>query len=93
MAILVFTWSIGPQLHNPYIATPLSIAAYRMASSPSDTTGSKNVIQWLERLQSSLPTQGDGGKRVPNIDESIHSLLSGSGQWRGAADEDSEGEG
>ena len=36
------------------MATPLSIAAYRMASSPSDAAGSRNVIQWLERLQSSM---------------------------------------
>ena len=49
------------QLHNPYTATPLSIAAYRMASSPSDTHGSRNVIQWLERLQQSAANQPGAG--------------------------------
>ncbi|TDL16780.1 hypothetical protein BD410DRAFT_807837 [Rickenella mellea] len=46
--------SLLKQLHNPYLATPMSIAAYRMASSPSDTSGSRNVLQWLERLQRSI---------------------------------------
>src|SRR5260221_13655335 len=45
------------QLHNPYIATPLSIASYRMATSPSDQTNT-NVIAWLDRLQSSVREQG-----------------------------------
>ncbi|KAI5120043.1 hypothetical protein M0805_000293 [Coniferiporia weirii] len=49
--------SLLKQLHNPYMATPLSIAAYRMASSPSDVHGSRNVIQWLERLQQSAQNQ------------------------------------
>ena len=47
------------------MATPLSIAAYRMASSPSDAQGSRNVIQWLERLQQSAQNQpgaGAGGR-------------------------------
>lgn len=47
------------QLHNPYKATPLSIASYRMATSPSDS-GNQNVIAWLDRLQSSV--QSAGGK-------------------------------
>lgn len=42
------------------MATPLSIAAYRMASSPSDSQGSRNVIQWLERLQQSVQNQAVG---------------------------------
>ncbi|KAH8109643.1 fungal-specific transcription factor domain-containing protein [Phellopilus nigrolimitatus] len=53
--------SLLKQLHNPYMATPLSIAAYRMASSPSDTHGSRNVIQWLERLQQSAHNQPGAG--------------------------------
>jgi hypothetical protein len=40
------------QLHNPYLATPLSIASYRMATSPSDQNN-QNVIDWLDRLTSS----------------------------------------
>ncbi|KAL5501248.1 hypothetical protein ACEPAH_9635 [Sanghuangporus vaninii] len=53
--------SLLKQLHNPYMATPLSIAAYRMASSPSDAQGSRNVIQWLERLQQSAQNQPGAG--------------------------------
>ncbi|KAF7311314.1 hypothetical protein MKEN_01033100 [Mycena kentingensis (nom. inval.)] len=45
--------SLLKQLHNPYIATPLSIASYRMATSPSDTTN-RNIIAWLDRLQASV---------------------------------------
>ncbi|TFK71035.1 hypothetical protein BDN72DRAFT_493272 [Pluteus cervinus] len=55
--------SLLKQLHNPYIATPLSIASYRMATSPSDTTNS-NVLAWLDRLQASVSTAG--GKVGPN---------------------------
>ena len=42
-----------PQLHNPYLATPLSIQAYRNATSSSDQHR-QNVIAWLDRLQSSV---------------------------------------
>ncbi|KAJ6552076.1 hypothetical protein DFH09DRAFT_601358 [Mycena vulgaris] len=45
--------SLLKQLHNPYIATPLSIASYRMATSPSDTTN-RNILAWLDRLQASV---------------------------------------
>ncbi|KAF7318088.1 hypothetical protein HMN09_00316700 [Mycena chlorophos] len=45
--------SLLKQLHNPYIATPLSIASYRMATSPSDTAN-RNIIAWLDRLQASV---------------------------------------
>jgi hypothetical protein len=50
------------QLHNPYIATPLSIASYRMATSPSDQNN-KNVLAWLDRLQASV--KDAGGKAGP----------------------------
>ncbi|KAJ7226928.1 hypothetical protein GGX14DRAFT_627532 [Mycena pura] len=46
------------QLHNPYIATPLSIASYRMATSPSDATN-RNIIAWLDRLQASVRSGAD----------------------------------
>lgn len=48
------------QLHNPYIATPLSIASYRMATSPSDQNNT-NVLSWLERLQTSVHDVGKSG--------------------------------
>jgi hypothetical protein len=41
------------QLHNPYLAAPLSIEAYRMAT-PSSDHHRKTVIEWLDRLQSSV---------------------------------------
>ncbi|KAJ6479456.1 hypothetical protein C8R47DRAFT_983369, partial [Mycena vitilis] len=47
--------SLLKQLHNPYLATPLSIESYRMATSPSDTTN-RNILTWLDRLQSSVRT-------------------------------------
>ncbi|KAH9475248.1 Protein priB [Psilocybe cubensis] len=49
--------SLLKQLHNPYIATPLSIASYRMATSPSDSNN-RNVLAWLDRLQSSVRDAG-----------------------------------
>jgi hypothetical protein len=42
-----------PQLHNPYLATPLSIQAYRNATSSSDQHR-QNVIARLDRFQSSV---------------------------------------
>jgi len=53
----LFTLIFPVQLHNPYIATPLSIASYRMATSPSDQTNN-NVLAWLDRLQSSVREPG-----------------------------------
>lgn len=52
--------SLLKQLHNPYIATPLSISSYRMATSPSDQNNS-NIIAWLDRLNSSVRTAGGHG--------------------------------
>lgn len=45
------------QLHNPYAATPLSIASYRLATSPSDQNN-RNVIAWLDRLEESVQAAG-----------------------------------
>ncbi|KAF6756613.1 fungal-specific transcription factor domain-containing protein [Ephemerocybe angulata] len=45
--------SLLKQLHNPYLATPLSIASYRLATSPSDQNKG-SVLAWLDRLQSSV---------------------------------------
>ncbi|KAH8976971.1 fungal-specific transcription factor domain-containing protein [Lactarius hatsudake] len=45
--------SLLKQLHNPYLATPLSIEAYRMAT-PSSDHHRDSVITWLDQLQSSV---------------------------------------
>ena len=52
--------SAARQLHNPYAATPLSIASYRMATSPSDQNN-RNVIAWLDRLEESVQAAGRSG--------------------------------
>jgi len=72
--------SLTHQLHNPYLATPLSIEAYRNATSTSDQHR-QNVIAWLDRLQSSVrsprptgsasnPFQLDTRKSAGQSDES-----------------------
>ncbi|OSX62760.1 hypothetical protein POSPLADRAFT_1141216 [Postia placenta MAD-698-R-SB12] len=48
------------ELHNPYTATPLSIASYRMATSPSDKNN-RDVIAWLDRLEESVAAAGGSG--------------------------------
>ncbi|KAJ7485082.1 hypothetical protein B0H11DRAFT_1149994 [Mycena galericulata] len=62
--------SLLKQLHNPYIATPLSIASYRMATSPSDATN-RNILAWLDRLQASVRAGAgsalDGAGSTPNF--------------------------
>lgn len=61
--------SIPLQLHNPYTATPLSIASYRMATSPSDSSN-KNVLAWLNHLQSSVKDAGGKtGSRAFKLDD------------------------
>ncbi|KAI0738159.1 hypothetical protein C8Q80DRAFT_1222509 [Daedaleopsis nitida] len=49
--------SLLKQIHNPYLATPMSIASYRMATSPTDQNN-QNVLAWLDRLQASVQTAG-----------------------------------
>ncbi|THH12044.1 hypothetical protein EW146_g7836 [Bondarzewia mesenterica] len=53
--------SLLKQLRNPYLATPLSIDAYRMAT-PSGDNQRRDVIAWLDRLQSSSTVRGSGSK-------------------------------
>ena len=48
------------QIHNPYLATPMSIASYRMATSPTDQNN-QNVLAWLDRLQASVQAAGASG--------------------------------
>jgi hypothetical protein len=52
--------SFAEQLHNPYLATPLSVVSYKAATSPSDSDN-MNVVDWLDRLQASIkqPTTAD----------------------------------
>jgi hypothetical protein len=45
--------SLLKQLHNPYLASPLSIEQYRNATASNDKHR-QNVIAWLDRLQSSV---------------------------------------
>lgn len=46
------------------MATPLSIASYRMATSPSDQNN-RNIIAWLDRLQASVRAGGGAAAREP----------------------------
>ncbi|KAF8177381.1 hypothetical protein K438DRAFT_1845777 [Mycena galopus ATCC 62051] len=66
--------SLLKELHNPYIATPLSIASYRMATSPSDTTNC-NILAWLDRLQASVRAN-NGDISAANFASSAFASLS-----------------
>ncbi|KAJ3986547.1 putative fungal-specific transcription factor [Lentinula detonsa] len=77
--------SLLKQLHNPYIATPLSIASYRMATSPSDSTNN-NVLAWLDRLRTSV--QDAGGKGGPGAFSDGRFSVNG-----GNAEDDDESDG
>ncbi|KAJ7208439.1 hypothetical protein B0H12DRAFT_1034254 [Mycena haematopus] len=78
--------SLLKQLHNPYIATPLSIASYRMATSPSDASN-RNILAWLDRLQASVRA-GAGDISAANFASSASETLMESDD-----DEVNEGEG
>ncbi|KAJ7666954.1 hypothetical protein DFH06DRAFT_1384519 [Mycena polygramma] len=67
--------SLLKQLHNPYIATPLSIASYRMATSPSDATN-RNILTWLDRLQASVRAGTPGDTTAANFASSTSASLS-----------------
>jgi hypothetical protein len=69
--------SLLKQIHNPYIATPMSIASYVTATSPSDSNN-RDIIESLSRLKSSLKT-ADGKKEA-------HAFSNSQG-----VDEDSDG--
>ena len=68
------------QLHSPYTATPMSIASYRLSTSPSDRT-KQTVVEWLDRMQSSVES---------NL--RLHTGDSFNFDMRGTADGDSEDE-
>ncbi|KAF8631666.1 hypothetical protein AX17_005067 [Amanita inopinata Kibby_2008] len=59
--------SLLKQLHNPYTATPLSIASYQMATSPSDRNN-REVMDWLNRLKSSVKNANVKGDRRAFMD-------------------------
>ncbi|KAJ3884780.1 hypothetical protein GG344DRAFT_83513 [Lentinula edodes] len=76
------------KFNNPYVATPLSIASYRMATSPSDSSNN-NVLAWLDRLRTSV--QDAGGKAGPVAFTDV--CFSGNGgDMDDEDDEDDEGE-
>lgn len=58
--------SLLKQLHNPYLATPLSVASYKAATSPSDSDN-MNVVDWLDRLQASLKQPGMASPTDPDF--------------------------
>lgn len=76
------------KLHNPYVATPLSIASYRMATAPSDSSNN-NVLAWLDRLRISV--QDAGGKAGPGAFTDVRFSGNG-GDVDDEDDEDDEGE-
>ncbi|KAH7879353.1 fungal-specific transcription factor domain-containing protein [Lentinula edodes] len=80
--------SLLKQLHNPYVATPLSIASYRMATSPSDSSNN-NVLAWLDRLRTSV--QDAGGKAGPGAFTDVR-FSGNDGVVDDEDDEDDEGE-
>ncbi|KAI9068941.1 hypothetical protein FKP32DRAFT_1671776 [Trametes sanguinea] len=59
--------SLLKQIHNPYLATPMSIASYRMATSPTDQNN-QNVIAFLDRLQASVSTAGSSAMNAFKLD-------------------------
>ncbi|KAI1793795.1 hypothetical protein LXA43DRAFT_206444 [Ganoderma leucocontextum] len=60
--------SLLKQIHNPYLATPMSIASYRMATSPTDQNN-QNVLAWLDRLQASVQAaRASGGLNAFKMD-------------------------
>ncbi|VDB86073.1 unnamed protein product [Peniophora sp. CBMAI 1063] len=88
--------SLLKQLHNPYLATPLSIAAYRMATPDADHHR-QNVVAWLDRLQSSVrnPPRGPGGVDMQafSLDSRVRATPSakgGSARGEGESDEEDE---
>ncbi|KAI0084549.1 hypothetical protein BDY19DRAFT_970897 [Irpex rosettiformis] len=79
--------SLLKQLHNPYLATPLSIASYRMATSPSDQN-KQNILIWLDRLQDSVRTAGgSGGTNAFNLDSRNRAAADGEEESDSEAEE------
>ncbi|EIW52694.1 uncharacterized protein TRAVEDRAFT_53136 [Trametes versicolor FP-101664 SS1] len=93
--------SLLKQIHNPYLATPMSIASYRMATSPTDQNN-QNVIAFLDRLQSSVPPAGTsadafkldsrGERHSGESDEEWHDAGANELTERGSAGQDEDNE-
>ncbi|KAI0683838.1 fungal-specific transcription factor domain-containing protein, partial [Cytidiella melzeri] len=82
--------SLLKQLHNPYVATPLSIASYRNATSPSDQN-KQSVLTWLDRLQDSVRTAGrSGGLQAFNLDSRAREGTDGEEESESEAEEAGE---
>ncbi|TCD66046.1 hypothetical protein EIP91_001854 [Steccherinum ochraceum] len=78
--------SLLKQLHNPYLATPLSVASYRMATSPSDQNN-RNVLAWLDRLEASVRTAGkSGGAKAFGLGSRVHAEADGDQTDEGESD-------
>ncbi|KAG1853069.1 hypothetical protein F4604DRAFT_1933338 [Suillus subluteus] len=58
--------SLLKQLHNPYLATPLSVASFKAATSPSDSDN-MNIVDWLDHLQASTKQPGMASPTDPNF--------------------------
>ncbi|KAH7920352.1 hypothetical protein BV22DRAFT_1021375 [Leucogyrophana mollusca] len=86
--------SLLKQLHNPYIATPLSIASYKMATSPSDKDNI-NVVDWLDRLQAGNAAPGsDGANTLKDLRSAAFALDSRASRMDvGDSDEGAEDDG
>ncbi|KAF9788176.1 hypothetical protein BJ322DRAFT_1001297 [Thelephora terrestris] len=80
--------SLLKQLHNPYGATPLAIAAYQSSTSPSDEN-KESIVEWLEKLTASFNSdvKAAGGTMKS------HSFTFTSPVKDTASDTDSDGDG
>ncbi|KAF8554878.1 hypothetical protein OG21DRAFT_1012322 [Imleria badia] len=63
--------SLLKQLHNPYMATPLSIDQFKLAMSPSDKDNVR-VVDWMDRLQSSTQQPGQASAARMEIIRDMH---------------------
>ncbi|KAG6333341.1 hypothetical protein ID866_5747 [Astraeus odoratus] len=78
--------SLLKQLHNPYTATPLSISAFQMATSPSDKDNVR-IVDWMDRLQSSTRPPG---KPCPSRTDVLRELRNSYRSTEDAAMDDSD---
>ncbi|KAF7290709.1 hypothetical protein MIND_01311600 [Mycena indigotica] len=62
--------SLLKQIHNPYTATPMSIASFRMASSPSDAND-VDVVTWLSQMKASIPPDAPSSTVLPQDDATL----------------------
>ena len=72
------------QLHNPYMATPLSIDQFKLAISPSDKDNVR-VVDWMDRLQSSAQQPGHASAARMEIIREMRPSSQGSPSVPGAS--------